>query len=94
MPSPTRTDRETLDRLLASGTLSLAEAVTVERIHAAVATGKELDPAQRLKANTLYNRHQLDGEGAQTSRRLARSRSDELNAKFDAMPRPKKPPGK
>ncbi len=55
MPSPTRTDKETLDRLLASGTLSLAEAVDVERIHNAAVTGRELDPAQRLKANTLYD---------------------------------------
>jgi hypothetical protein len=94
VPSPKRTDRETLDRLLASGTLTLAEAVDVERIHEVVATGRELDPAQRLKANALYERHKLDGEGAQSSRRLARSRSDALNAKFDAMPRPKKPPGK
>jgi hypothetical protein len=94
VPSPERTDKETLDRLLASGTLTLAEAAEVERIRDAVAAGKDLDPAQRLKANTLYDKHRLDGEGAQSGRRRVQARNDELNARFDAMPRPKKPPGK
>jgi hypothetical protein len=93
VPSPKRTDKETLDRLLASGTLTLAEAADVERIHDAVATGRELDPAQRLRANTLYDKHKLDGEGAQSGRRRVQARNEELNAQFDAMPRPKKPPG-
>jgi hypothetical protein len=90
-----RTDKETLERLLASGKLTLAEAAEVQSLHDAVAAGRELDPAQRLKANTLYDMHKLDGEDqVQPNRRRGQARSDELMAKFDAMPRPKKPPGK
>jgi hypothetical protein len=91
---PKRTDNETLERLLASGKLTLFEAADVQRIVDAVAAGRELDSAQRQKANTLYDRYKLDGEGAQTGRRRGRAYNDELVAKFDAMPRPKKPPGK
>ncbi len=61
-------------------------------MHDALEAGGGLDPAQRLKANTLYEKHKLGG--ALSGRRRAQAQSDELMAKFDAMPRPKKPPGK
>jgi hypothetical protein len=91
---PKRTDKETLERLLASGTLTLMEAADVQRIVDAVAAGRELDSAQRQRANTLYDRYKLGEEPAQTGRRRGRACTDELVAKFDTMPRPKKPPGK
>ena len=89
-----RTDKETLERLLASGKLTPTEAADVQCMHDAVAAGRELDPAERLKANTLYRKHMFADERARTTRRRGQARSDELMAKFDAMPRPKKPPGK
>ena len=94
MPFPKLTDKEKLERLFASGKLTLAEAADLQCFHDAVAAGGELNSAQRLKANTLYDNHELDGEGALTSRRRGQARRGEVIAKFDAMPRPKKPPGK
>ena len=92
---PKRTDKETLERLLASGKLTPTEAAEVQLIQdAVVAAGRELDSAERLKTNILYDKHDVGGEGAQPSRRRGQAWNGDLIAKFDAMPRPKKPPGK
>jgi hypothetical protein len=91
---PRQTDKETLQRLLASGKLTPVETADIQRSYDAVLAGGELDSAQRTKANTLYERHKLGEEPAQAGRRRGRGWNNELVAKFDAMPRPKRPPGK
>jgi hypothetical protein len=91
---PKRTDEQTLQRLLTSGKLTAVETADIQGSYDAVLAGKELDSNQRLRANTLHNKYQLGEESAQAGRRRGQGRTDELLAKFDAMPRPKRPPGK
>jgi hypothetical protein len=94
VPFPSRTDNETLQRLLESGKLTPVETADIQRSYDAVVAGAELDPAQRMKANTLYELHKLGAEPALAGRRRGRGWNNDLLAKFDAMPRPKRPPGK
>jgi len=95
VPLPKRTDKETLERLLASGKLTPIETTDIQQSHDAVAAGNELDAHQRLRANVLYEeKYKLGEERTWAGRRRGHSWTDELVAKFDAMPRPKKPPGK
>jgi hypothetical protein len=85
---------ETLQRLLACGKLTLIETADVQRSLDAVVAGKELPSDERLKANLLYHRHQLGQEPANAGRKRGHAQNAALAAKFDAMPRPKKPPGR
>ena len=95
VPIPKRTDKETLERLLASDKLTPVETTDIKQSHDAVVAGKELDAHQRLRANILYEeKYKLGEQYVWAGRRRGQARSDELLAKFDAMPRPKKPPGK
>lgn len=94
MAFPARADKETLQRLLASGKLTLIETADMQRSFDAVVAGRVLDFNERLRANSLYDQHKLGEEGAHGGRRRNQVRADELAAKFDAMPRPKRPPGK
>ncbi|MGO9836493.1 MAG: hypothetical protein ACLP1X_20035 [Polyangiaceae bacterium] len=48
MSFPKRTDKQTLQRLLASGKLTPVEAADVQGTYDAVLAGKELDSNQRL----------------------------------------------
>ena len=54
----------------------------------------QLDALQRLRAKILYAKYQLGEERGPTGRSHSRAKADELLAKFGAMPRPKRPPGK
>ena len=94
MPFPKQTEKETLQRLLASGKLTPVETADVQGSYDALIAGKELDSDQRLRANALYDMYKLGEENVQVGRRRGQAKTDELLAKFDAMPRPKKPPGK
>ena len=94
VPLPNQTDKETLQRLLASGKLTRVETAEVQGSYDTVVAGKELDSHQRLRANALYNMYKLGEESVHVGRRRGQAKTDELLAKFDAMPRPKKPPGK
>jgi hypothetical protein len=91
---PKRTDKETLERLLASEKLTPVESSDIQRSLDAVVSGKELHMDQRQRSTTLYNKYQLGEEPARGGRRRGQTQNDALAAKFDAMPRPKKPPGK
>jgi hypothetical protein len=94
VPFPKQTEKETLQRLLASGKLTPVETADVQGSYDALIAGKELDSDQRLRANALYDMYKLGEENVQLGRRRGQAKTDELLAKFDAMPRPKKPPGK
>jgi hypothetical protein len=91
---PKLNDKETLQRLLASGRLTLAETAEVQESYDILVAGKELESPQRMKANTLYDKYKIGEERTQVGRRRGQSKLGELLAKFDAMPRPKRPPGK
>lgn len=95
MLPPKRTDKETLDRLLASGKLNPAENADIQRSLNAVVAGKELDGHERKRATVLYEEtYKLGEERRWVGRHSRQGRSNELIAAFDAMPRPKRPPGK
>lgn len=94
MPLPKQTDKETLQRLLASGKLTPVETADIQASYDAVVAGKELDSDQRMRANALYDKNKLAEESVPAGRRRGQAKTDELLAKFDAMPRPKRPPGK
>jgi hypothetical protein len=94
VPFPKQTEKETLQRLLASGKLTPVETADVQGSYDALIAGKELDSDQRLRANALYDMYKLGEENVQVGRRRGQAKTDELLAKFDAMPRPKKPPGR
>jgi hypothetical protein len=91
---PKGTDKETLERLLASEKLTPIEMADIQRIYDEVVSGKELRIDQRQRATTLYDKYELGEEPARGGRRRGQQQNDALAAKFDAMPRPKKPPGK
>jgi len=91
MGPPKRTDQETLRRLLDSGKLDAAEGTEIQSALDGLLAGKEVTGQQRLRASVLYERYNL-GEAHPGRKRGADKR--ELLAAFDAMPRPKKPPGK
>jgi hypothetical protein len=91
---PKLTDKETLQTLLGSGKLTPGETTDIQQSYDALVAGHELEPHQRMKANTLYDKHKLGEERVQASRKRSQSKTGELLASFDAMPRPKRPPGR
>jgi len=91
---PKLTDKETLQALLAAGKLNPEEIIDIRQSYDALVAGQELEPHRRMKANTLYDKYRLGQERVQASRKRSQSKTGELLATFDAMPRPKRPPGK
>lgn len=94
MRFPQRTDQETLHLLLASGKLTPDETADIQQRYDGLVAGKEVDADGRLRAKILFIKYRLGEERAQAGRSHSRAKTDELLAKFDAMPRPKRPPGK
>lgn len=88
-----RTDKDTLQRLLASGTLTTVEAADIQRSYDLVVAGEGLLSHQRQRANVLYDRY-LGEECVRVGRSRLQLTNAALAAKLDAMPRPKRPPGK
>ena len=97
MPAPKLSDRETLRQLLESGKLNADESQTFRTMYDDLVAGRIalLDRKQRLWAETLYNeKYKLGEERAKTGKKRSTNKNKELLATFDAMPRPKKPPGR
>jgi hypothetical protein len=97
MPTPrrfARSDRETLRRLVDCGKLTPAQVEAFEEKYAQLVSGAltELSGDDRKSADIMYNEHKLGEQEPRRGRTNANQK--ELLAKFDAMPRPKKPPGK
>jgi hypothetical protein len=80
--------------LLASGKLTPDETADIQQRFDGLVAGKELDAQECLRAKILFSKYQLGEERVQAGRSHREAKKDELVAKFDAMPRPKKPPGK
>ena len=79
MPLPQRTDKETLERLLASEKLTTVETTDIQQSHDAVVAGTELDAHQCLRANVLYEeKYKLGEERVWAGRRRGHSWTDEL----------------
>jgi hypothetical protein len=91
-------EREKLRRLLESDRLAQCERKEAQRLHDELVGGRvaQLSTPSRVWVESLIKKHRLWG-GLQLgllalNRRKAKAR--ELAAAFDAMPRPKKPPGR
>jgi hypothetical protein len=97
MARATLTQREIVRRLLTSGKLTAVEQSAFQAIYEDLAAGKttELTRQQQLWAERLYYwTHKLGEERVEVGKKRGNARREEQLAAFDAMPRPKKPPGK
>lgn len=95
MPLRKPPEREMLRLLLACEKLTPDEATRARKLDDDLAAGRfvRLDHESRVWVERLFFLHKL---GKQRPREVAKPKatSKELAAAFDAMPRPKKPPGK
>jgi hypothetical protein len=96
MPLQKPPEREMLRLLLACGKLTPDEVGRARKFFDDLAAGRlvRLDHENRVWVERLFYAHKL---GQQRSREVAKptkATSKQLIAAFDAMPRPKKPPGK
>lgn len=89
-------DREMLRRLLASGKLAEEERVEAQRLLDELSAGRVLRLAttQRVWAERLFHRLGLGDQRPKQTTKDSKAKAKELLAAFEAMPRPKKPPGK
>ena len=89
--------REMLRRLLDSGKLAPKETATVRKLHEDLVAGRigGLNGQQAAWAEELCGRCGIVFAPARPdSRKKGREAAKKLVAEFDAMPRPKKPPGR
>jgi hypothetical protein len=102
---PPRSDRDTLRALLDSGKLSPSQSEGFGEKYEQIVSGNlaHLSNPERKWADYLFYEHQLGEQPVKSVRNPAIAKSvrkqneenrKELLAKFDAMARPKKPPGK
>jgi hypothetical protein len=101
---PPRSDRDTLRALLDSGKLSPSQSEDFREKYEQIVLGQLLlSNPERKWADYLYYEHQLGERPVKSARSPAIAKSirkqneenkKELLARFDAMARPKKPPGK
>ena len=97
MPPPQRPQREMLRQLLDSGKLTPSETQAVHKLHDDIATGQigGLNGQQAAWAEEICRRCGIVVVRARPdSRKKGKEAAKEQAAAFDAMPRPKKPPGK
>lgn len=99
MPTPKRfllSDRELLRLVLKYATLTSGESKPFARMYDELVSGKftELKDTDRLWVKSVYDAQGV-GDLHYAGRRNARKTSkDSQAAAFDALPRPKRPPGK
>jgi hypothetical protein len=88
-------DRERLRRVLDSGKLTRTEADVFKKKYEQLVSGKlaELTDGDRRWVGSIYYERGV-GEMRFASRQKARKVEDDQSAAFDALPRPKKPPGR
>jgi hypothetical protein len=97
MPPVKFPQREMLRRLLDSGKLTSSEAGAVREMHDALTTGRigGLNQRQAAWAEEVCRRCGIVVARARPdSRKKGKDAAKKLVAEFDALPRPKKPPGR
>jgi hypothetical protein len=97
MPPVKLPQREMLRRLLDSGKLTPSEAGAVREMHDALTTGRigGLNQRQAAWAEEVCRRCGIVVARARPdSRKKGKDAAKKLVAEFDALPRPKKPPGR
>ncbi len=88
--------REILRRLLDSGKLTPSEAETARKMHHDLVAGRigGLNSQQGAWTQKLCRRVDVSMHEASVGKTKAQAEKESQLAAFDAMPRPKKPPGK
>jgi len=89
-------DREMLRRLLDSGKLAQEERAEAQRLLDDLSSGRvlRLPMTQRVWVERLFYRFRLGDQRPKQVTKDSKTKTKDLLAAFDAMPRPKKPPGK
>jgi hypothetical protein len=101
MPPAKLPHRETLRRLLDCGKLAPSEVAAVRKLYDDIVAGRigGMNHPQSLWAEQLCRRCGVEVRQAEpgdngASRKKAKDEKNRLLAEFDALPRPKKPPGR
>lgn len=100
-PSAKLTQREMLRRLLDSGKLPAGDVESVRKLFDDIVAGRigGMNHPQSVWAEKLCEQCGVDirqpgARDTQTTRKKAKEEKDRILAEFDALPRPKKPPGR
>jgi hypothetical protein len=99
MPTPMRflrSDRETLRLLLEFAKLSSGEAVPFKQMYEDLVEGRRADltDTERVSVQSAFDRHGVANLQYPSRKNSFQRTQDSAAAAFDAMPRPKRPPGK
>jgi hypothetical protein len=99
MPTPIsllRSDRETLRLLLEFGKLPSGEAAPFKQMYEDLVGGQraDLDDTERVSVQSAFDRYGIANLQYPSRKNSYQRAQDSAAAKFDAMPRPKRPPGK
>jgi hypothetical protein len=95
-PASKRSDRAMLQSLLDSGKLSQEEAQQARKLCDDLVEGRiaRLNPQHRAWVDHLFFEYKLGGQRPREAAKISKARKAEIIEAFDAMPRPKKPPGR
>lgn len=98
MPQAKKTDLQVLRALLSMpvGKLTPAEKRVFQEMFDKLATGHilKLSPKQRMWADSIYDKHDLDKERPPPKRIAVVDKSLSVTHPLDNLPRPMKPPGR
>jgi hypothetical protein len=99
MPTPIRllrSDRETLRLLLEFAKMPSDEAAPFNQMHEELVDGRRADltDAERVSVQSAFDRHGVSRLQYPTRKTSYQRAQDSAAAAFDAMPRPKRPPGR
>lgn len=98
MPETKKTDLQVLRALLSMpvGKLTQSEKRVFQEMFDKVATGHilKLSPKQRMWADSIYDKHDLDKERPPTKVIAVKDKSLSVKHPLDNLSRPSKPPGK
>jgi hypothetical protein len=91
-----RSDRETLRLVLKFAKLSPAETVVFTRMYDELAAGQrtELSDGDRMRVQSVFDQHGVSDTQYASLGEARNNVKARKAAAFDAMPRPKRPPGK
>ena len=99
MPTPMRllrSDRETLRLLLEFAKMPAGEAAPFNQMYEELVGGQRVDltDTERLSVQSAFERHGVANLQYPPRKTSYQRAQDTAAAAFDAMPRPKRPPGK
>ena len=91
-----RSDRETLRLLLEFAKLPSGEAAPFKQMYDELVGGQraDLNDTERVSVQSAFDRYGVMNLRYAARREAGRAAIESRMAKFDAMPRPKRPPGK